>query len=184
MIPLCVPDLSGREAEFLAECISSTYVSSVGPFVERFEQMVAEATGAEHAVAVSSGTAALHMALLAAGVTRNSLVIVPSFSFVASANAIAHAQAQPWFFDVKADSWTLDSDQMSRHLSEQCDLVGGQTYHRESGKRIAAILPVFALGHPANMEDVCEVGRQWEIPVVADAAAAIGATLFEQPIGT
>ena len=133
MIPLCVPDLSGREAEFLAECISSTYVSSVGPFVERFEQMVAEATGAEHAVAVSSGTAALHMALLAAGVTRNSLVIVPSFSFVASANAIAHAQAQPWFFDVKADSWTLDSDQMSRHLSEQCDLVGGSARVPDEG---------------------------------------------------
>lgn len=183
MIPLAIPDLTGRELELLAECIRSTYVSSVGPFVDRFERMVATATGSEYAVAVSSGTAALHMALLAVGVTRDSLVIVPSFSFIASANAVAHAQAHPWFFDVTKESWTLDADQVARALAEQCHLVGGVPHLRESGQRIAAMLPVFAAGHPAKMQHIGEIGTKWNIPIVGDAAAAIGASLHEQPIG-
>ena len=107
MIPLAIPNLSGREREYLSQCIDTGFVSSVGEFVNRIEKEAAEATGAVGAVATSAGTTALQTALLSLGVEPGDLVIVPSFTFIASANSVSHCHARPWFFDVDEESWTL-----------------------------------------------------------------------------
>ena len=183
MIPLAVPDLSGNEARYLQECIASTFVSSVGPFVDRFETMVAQAAGAAGSVACASGTSALHAALLAVGVGRDDLVILPSFTFIASANAIAHCGATPWLFDVDPASWTLDPPLVAAQLDAQCRRDGGQVIHRPSGRRVAAMVPVHVLGMPADMDPLVEIARGWGLKVVADGAAALGATYKDRPIG-
>lgn len=183
MIPLAVPDLSGNEARYLQECITSTFVSSVGPFVDRFETMVAQAAGAQGAIACASGTSALHAALLAVGVGRDDLVILPSFTFIASANAIAHCGATPWLFDVDPASWTLDPALVASELTTQCRRDGDHVIHAASGRRVAAMVPVHVLGMPADMDPLVELARSWGLKVVADGAAALGATYKGRPIG-
>src|SRR5262245_9708879 len=154
MIPLAVPNLCGNESVYLQECVQSTFVSSVGPFVKRFEDMVADATGAPESVAVSCGTVGLHLALVVAGVQRDDLVVLPSLTFIASANAIAHCGAVPWLFDVADDSWTLDPDLLDRALAEESERARDGLRHRATGRRIAAIMPVHTLGHPADMDAI------------------------------
>lgn len=184
MIPLAVPNLAGREAEYLQECITSTYVSTVGPFVTRFEELVAHAAGAKFAVATSAGTTALHAALVATGVRRDDLVIAPAFTFVASVAAIAHCGAVPWLFDVSADSWTIDVDLVATTLkNETTREADGTLRHVTSGRRVAAILPVFTLGVVADMDAIRDVAQTHDLPIVADAAAALGAEYKGRPTG-
>jgi perosamine synthetase len=184
MIPLAVPNLTGREAEYLQQCISSTYVSAVGPFVERFESMVALASGTGGAVAVSAGTTGLHLALRTAGVRPGELVALPSLTFIASANAIAHCGATPWLFDVSEESWTLAPEQLRSVLRREIVRdTGGAAMHRSSGRRLAAILPVHTLGHPADMAPLQVLAAEYDVPLVADAAAALGATYRDRAIG-
>jgi perosamine synthetase len=183
MIPLAVPNLSGNEARYLQECIETTYVSSVGPFVTRFEEMTAGAAGARFAVATSSGTTGLHAALTAIGVRRDDLVILQSLTFIASANAIAHCGAAPWLIDVTRASWTLDPDALAEVLSLETERRGDATVHRASGRRVAAVMPVYTLGMPADMDRIIEVARRHGLAVVADAAAALGATYRGRRVG-
>ena len=183
MIPLAVPNLGGNEARYLQECVETNFVSSVGPFVDRFEAMVAEASGASHAVATSSGTTGLHAALTALGVGRDDLVVLPSFTFIASANAISHCGATPWLLDVCGDSWTLDVAQLARVLETQAERRDGDLVHRESGRRVAALMPVYTLGLPAEMEPLVRVAMRHGLPVVADAAAALGARYRGRAVG-
>jgi perosamine synthetase len=183
MIPLAVPDLSGNEGRYLQECVATNYVSSVGAFVARFEEMVAAATGARHAVATSAGTTGLHAALTAVGVRQGDLVILPSFTFIASANAIAHCGASPWLFDIAAASWTLDVSLVGAALAEDTERRGGDLIHTPSGRRVAAMMPVYTLGTPADMDPLVELARTYRLPIVADAAAAIGARYQGRPIG-
>jgi len=177
MIPLAVPNLSGNEGRYLQECIETNFVSTVGPFVDRFERMLADAAGGTAAVATSSGTAGLHAALLAVGVQRDDLVIIPDFTFIATANAVAHCGAVPWLLDVAADSWTLDPDQLAEELATNTERCGADLIHRPSQRRIGAVMPVFTLGLPARMDRIVETARRHGLPVVADAAAALGATM-------
>lgn len=183
MIPLSTPDLSGNEARYLQQCIEDGFVSTAGPFVPRFEEAVALASGARQAVAIASGTSALHVALAALGVKQGDLVVLPSYTFIASANAISHAGATPWLFDIAADSWTLDPRLLTEKLESETRRVGTEIVHRLSGRRVSAILPVYALGLPADMEPVVAIARQYGLPVLADAAAALGATYMGRPIG-
>lgn len=184
MIPLAVPNLSGNEARYLQECVESTFVSSVGPFVDRFEEMVAAAAGSPNrAVATSAGTTGLHAALTAVGVGPGDLVMVPAFTFVASANAIAHCGAVPWLLDVAADSWTLDPALLARALAEETVPDGDVVRHRASGRRVAAVLPVHVLGLPADMDAIAAVARAHGLKVVADGAAALGARYKGRRIG-
>lgn len=183
MIPLCVPNLSGNEGEYLAECVTSTYVSSVGPFVTRFESMVAEAAGAAKAVATSAGTTALHAALLTVGVRPGDLVVCPTLTFIASANAISHCGATPWLFDIDARSWTLDPRLLAETLTTDTRVQGGGRIHIPTGRRVSAILPVFTLGIPADMDEILGVARDMNLPVVVDGAAALGALYKGKPSG-
>lgn len=182
-IPLAVPNLGGNEARYLQECIDTTFVSTVGPFVERFEEMVAQAAGAPHrAVATSAGTTGLHAALVAVGVGPGDLVILPTFTFAASANAIAHCGAMPWLLDVGAGDWTLDPALVERVLADECDMRDGRPVRRACGRRVAAVMPVHTLGVPADMDALVAVARRHGLKVVADAAAALGSRLGERRV--
>lgn len=183
MIPLCIPNLAGNEARYLQECVDTNFVSSVGPFVERFESMVAEATGAARAVATASGTAGIHAALLAAGVGRDDLVVLPSLTFIASANAIAHCGAEPWLMDVDEASWTLDPRTLSEALEHDTERSAEGLRHRPTGRRVAALMPVHTLGLPADMDPLVALAAEHDLPVVSDAAAAIGALYRGRPVG-
>ena len=176
MIPLAVPNLTGREAEYLQQCIETTFVSSVGPFVNLFEEKVAEAAGASHAVATSAGTTGLHVALEAMGVGRNDLVVLPSFTFIASANAIAYCGASPWLFDITEESWTLDPELLDKHLATETHQEEGRLIHNATGRRVAAVMPVYTLGMPADMDAIVRIAKNYDLPVIADGAAALGAT--------
>jgi perosamine synthetase len=184
MIPLAVPNLIGREAEYLRQCVETGFVSTVGPFVSRFEGMVAAAAGCAHAIATSAGTTGLHAALVSVGVGHNDLVVLPSLTFIASANAIAHCGAMPWLLDVTESSWTLDPEMVTRVLAEdtyRCD--DGAVIHRTSGRRVAAIMPVHTLGLPADMDPIVAAARAHGLPVVVDSASALGATYRDRPVG-
>jgi perosamine synthetase len=183
VIPLAVPNVSGREAAYLQECIDSTFVSSVGPFVERFESLVAEAAGSAGAVAVSSGTTGLHLALHTLGVRAGDLVALPSLTFIASANAVAHCGATPWLFDVDDGSWTIDVEQLADTFRRDLEPGDEGPIHQPTGRRVAAIVPVHALGHPADMDAIIGLAGAYDVPVVADAAAALGALYRGRAIG-
>ena len=183
MIPLAEPNLGGNEARYLQQCVKTNFVSSVGPFVDRLETMVAAAAGTESAVATNSGTSGLHAALVAVGVSRDDLVAMPGYTFIASANAAAMAGAEPWLFDIDDESWTLDVAQLRAAFEREVACESGVARHKASGRRVAAIMPVHALGHPANLPAVAEIARYYRVPIVADAAAALGATCHGRPIG-
>ncbi|MBF0454293.1 MAG: aminotransferase class I/II-fold pyridoxal phosphate-dependent enzyme [Magnetococcales bacterium] len=183
MIPLAVPDLTGNENRYLQACISSNFVSSVGPFVSRFEADVALASGNLSGVATSSGTAGLHAALVAVGVGMGDLVILPSLTFIASANAIRYCGADPWLLDVDRDSWNLDPRQLAQALSRETEQSKGGLIHQPTGRRIAAIMPVHTLGMPADMDRIVPLAREYNLPIVADGAAALGAMDKNRPVG-
>ena len=183
MIHLAEPNLTGNERKYLNECIDTTFVSSVGAFVTRFEEDVVKVTESDFGTAVSSGTAGLHMALKAVGVEKDELVCIPSFTFIATANAVMHCGAQPWLIDIAKDSWTMDPDVLAQELQEKAEVRDGKVYHKSSGKRIAAIMPVYTLGMPADMDKIKCIAAEYHLPVVADAAAAIGARYKGNNIG-
>lgn len=157
------------------ECVWTNFVSSAGPFVARFEQVVAEVVGGRACAATSSGTTGLHAALMTVGVGPGDLVLVPSFTFIASVNAIAHCGAMPWFVDITPDSWCMSPLQLTSLLMDETTLESGDLVHRSSGRRVAAVLPVYTLGAPADMDPIRHLARHYGLPVVADAAAALGA---------
>jgi dTDP-4-amino-4,6-dideoxygalactose transaminase len=184
MIPLAVPNIGEAEGTNLAECVASTMVSSVGPFVDAFEEAVGKAAGgAPPAVATSAGTTGLHVAFVAVGVLPGDLVLSPSFTFIATANAISHAGAVPWLIDVEPATWTIDPDKLSTALDAECERdAKGILRRRACGRRVAAIAPVYTMGHPPNMPAIAALAKAYGIAVVSDAAAAIGARIGEMPI--
>ncbi len=175
MIPLAVPNLNGNEREYLNKCIDTTFVSSVGEFVGRMEEMSAELSGCRYGVATSSGTTGLHLALMGVGVERDDLVIVPTYTFIATANAVAHCGALPWLFDMNQDDWCIDVNLIEKALDSECKMESGKVTHIKSGRRVAAIMPVYVLGNIPDMEKINAIAQKYKLPVVADAACAIGA---------
>src|SRR5690554_3952889 len=151
-VPLHAPEFRGNEREYLVDCIDSTFVSSVGKYVDRFEQMLADFTGARHVVAVVNGTAALQMALHLAGVGRDDEVLVPALSFVATANAVAHLGAVPHFVDVDPATLGLAPAALRQHLTNVARLTSDGVINRATGRRIAAVVPMHTFGHPVDMK--------------------------------
>lgn len=179
MIPLAMPNLSGNEKKYLDECVDSTFVSSVGSFVARFERMTADISGTGYAVATSSGTTALHTALMSVGVGRDDLVLIPSYTFIATANAVAHCGAEPWCIDIDEKSWTMSSEVLERELAAKVVMVDGKPYHRDKNRKVAAIMPVYTLGNVADMSGINAIAEKYGLPVIVDAAAAIGVVAKE-----
>jgi perosamine synthetase len=183
MIPLAIPNTGPAEARNLQRCIDENFVSTVGPFVTEFEEKVAKLSGTESAAAMGSGTQGLHIALRALDIGPGDLVIVPSFTFIASANAISHSGATPWFLDIDRASWTLDPEKLAAALESETRREGERLIHARSGKRVRAIMPVYTLGTPADMDAISAIAKRFGLATVADAAAAIGVTYRGRPIG-
>lgn len=183
MIPLAVPNLSGNERAYLNKCIDTTFVSSVGEFVNRIEEMAAKQCNTKYAVATSSGTTGLHLALTGCGVKENELVIIPTFTFIATANAVAHCGATPWLMDISPKSWAMDADQLKQEIDTNTIFENGRLIHKETGKRVAAIMPVYTLGNIPEMDKIREIAKAYGLPLIADAAAAIGAVYKGKALG-
>lgn len=183
MIPLAVPNLTGREKEYLCNCIDTTYVSSVGEYVTRLEKMTADAIGSKYAVATSSGTTGLHAMLTSIGVRAGDLVILPTFTFIASANAVAHCGAMPWLMDINEDDWCLDPDIVRAEIERNCTVLKEGVIHNGTGHRVAAIMPVYTLGNIPDMKAFRTIADEYHLPLVADAACAVGATYHGVPFG-
>jgi len=178
-----VPHLAGNEWKYLKECLDTNWVSSVGPFVDRFEREVAAYVGVPHAVATVNGTAALHVALLAAGVKPGDEVLVPALTFIATANAVSYCGAQPVFLDSEDVSWGLDAGKMADFLSRECAVKDGQVINRATGRVVRAVLPVHLYGHPFDVDAVLEVAGRYPLTVVEDAAEALGARYRGRAVG-
>nr|WP_318684659.1 LegC family aminotransferase [uncultured Acetatifactor sp.] len=183
MIYLAEPNLSGNEKKYLNQCIDTTFVSSVGEFVTRFEEDICKVSEVKYGTAVSSGTAGLHMALRACGVGRDELVCIPTFTFIATANAVMHCGAEPWLIDIDVKSWTMNPEVLEEELLKKAYIREGKVFHKASGRRVGAIMPVYTLGMPADMDEINRIADRYNLPVIADAAAAIGARYKGENIG-
>jgi perosamine synthetase len=183
-IALHEPRFAGREWEYVKSCLDSGWVSSAGPFVQRFEAMLAERLQVRHAVAVVNGTAALHTTLLLVGVRPGDEVLVPSLTFVATANAVSYCGATPHFVDSAMSTLGLDPAALDRYLGAAAVMRGDEPYNRSTGRRLAAVVPMHVFGHPVDMDALAEVARRWRLPVVEDAAEALGSFYRERPAGS
>lgn len=182
-LPLHVPEFSGLEKKFVNECLDTGWVSSVGEYVNKFEQMLAEAAGVEYAVAVVNGTAALELALRVAGVSAGEEVVMPSMTFVATANAACHLGAIPHFVDVNGISLTMCPELLRTHLSSVVEMRQNYSFNRISGKKISAIVPMHTFGHASAMDKLDKVAAEFNIPIVEDAAEAVGSFYNDKPCG-
>lgn len=183
-VPLCVPEVGGNEWQYIKECLDTGWVSSVGSFVDRFERDCAARAGTRYAVATVNGTSALHIALLIAGVRPDDEVIIPTLTFIATANAVRYAGAWPLFMDAEPAHWQMDVPKLQEFLAEECDLRGDELRNRTTGRRISAIIPVHILGHPTDMDALLALARQFKLPVIEDATESIGAAYRGRKIGS
>lgn len=177
-ISLHEPFFAGNEKKYVLDAIDSTYVSSVGKYVNQFESMICDFTGAQYAVATVNGTAALHMSLLLAGVKRNDLVITQPLSFVATCNAISYIGAEPLFIDIDLDTLGLSPTKLNLFLEHNCRVENGECIHIPSGRQIAACVPMHTFGHPVHMDELVNTCNKFGIPIIEDAAESIG-TLYK-----
>jgi perosamine synthetase len=173
-IPLHEPTFIGHEKEYLNDCIETGWVSSVGKYVDQFETKLAEYTGVKRAVAVVNGTAALHIALKIAGVIENDEVLMPSLTFVATANAVTYCNAIPHFVDVSRETLGMDPNKLGVYLEEISEVRNGSCVNKKSGNRIKAVVPMHTFGHPVDMDGLQTVCNQYGIVIVEDAAESLG----------
>ncbi|MDH3346916.1 MAG: LegC family aminotransferase [Desulfobulbaceae bacterium] len=183
-IPLHEPRFLGREKEYVSHAIDSTFVSSVGEYVNHFEEMICTFTGAKHAVATVNGTAALHTALMVAGVRDDDEVITQPLTFVATANAISYCRAHPLFIDVDRDTMGLSPASLSNFLQSHTELSEGCCRNKNTGRRIAACVPMHSFGHPCRIEEISTICKTHNIPLIEDAAESLGSTSHGKHTGT
>jgi perosamine synthetase len=173
-IPLHEPNLGSREEQLVADCLRSTFVSSVGEYVNRVEDQLAELTGTAKATAVVNGTAALQVALRLGGVKAGDEVITQALTFVATANAIAYNNAEAVFIDVDLDTMGLSPLALEKWLEENAEMRGGSAFNKKTNRRIAACMPMHTFGFICRMTEIVAIGDKWNIPVIEDAAEALG----------
>ena len=183
-IPLHEPRFSGNEKRYVLDCIDSTFVSSVGKYVDRFEEMICEITGAKYAITTVNGTCALHIALKLAGVQPGDEVITQPLSFVATANSIAHCGARPIFLDVDRETLGLDPTALKEFLKSNTQTKNQGCYNSATGKRIAACVPMHTFGHPCQIDSIAEICEHYNIALIEDAAESIGSTYKDRHTGT
>jgi aminotransferase in exopolysaccharide biosynthesis len=183
-VKLHEPTFAGNEWLYVKECLDSTYVSSVGKFVDRFEADLTAYTGAKHAVAVVNGTAALHVALLLAGVKANDEVLVSALTFVATANAISYCGATPHFVDSEDTTLGIATAKLREYLGAHTQQVNSQCVNISTGRVIRAIVPMHTFGHPGDIDGLLAVARDFNIVLVEDAAESLGSTYQGQHTGT
>ena len=183
-IPLHEPRFLGNEKKYLNECIDSTFVSSVGKFVDEFEEKIASYTGAKYAVATSNGTSALHISLLLANVEQNDEVITQPLTFIATCNAISYCNASPVFIDVDKDTMGMSPVALEIFLKENAEVKNQQCVNKSTGKIIKACIPMHTFGHPCRIEETQKICKEWHIVLVEDSAESLGSFYRGQHTGT
>jgi len=184
VVPLHEPVFGGREKEYVNAAIDSSYVSSIGKYVDRFEEMICNTTGAEYAVATVSGTASLHMALLLAGVKPGEEVVTQPLAFVATANAISYCRAEPVFIDIDKTTLGLSPDSLHEFLEANTTRSSDGCINKVTKRRISACVPVHTFGHPCRIDEISDLCLRHGIEVVEDAAESIGSTYRGMHTGT
>jgi aminotransferase in exopolysaccharide biosynthesis len=182
--PLHAPSFSLTEINYLSECIESTYVSSVGSFVGKFERMLADYTGAKYAIATVNGTAALHVALKIVGVSKNDEVLIPALTFIATANAVSYCNAIPHFVEAESESMGIDVKKLRSYLHNISEIKNGECINRITNRRIKAIVPMHTFGHPSNLDDLLKLCDEFQIVLVEDAAESLGSLYKDRHTGT
>lgn len=183
-VALHEPRFRGNEWVYLKECLDSTFVSSVGKFVDRFEEELAAFTGARRAVAVVNGTAALHVALRLSGVEAGDEVLLPALTFIATANAVAYCQATPHFVDSEERSLGMDPHALRDYLSAKTEMRGGHCINISTGRVIRAMVPMHTFGHPVDVEALLAVAHDFRLQLIEDAAESLGSTVGGRHTGT
>lgn len=184
-IPLHEPRFIGNERKYVMDAIDSTFVSSVGKYVDDFEKQIADYTGAKYAVACVNGTAALHMAMLVAGVKHNEIVITQPLSFIATCNAISYIGASPVFVDVDIDTMGLSALKFKMYLQEfAVKKSDGFSYHKNTNQKIAACVPMHTFGHPCRIDEIANICEEYNIVLIEDAAESIGSYYKSKHTGT
>lgn len=178
------PRFNGNEWIYLKECLDSTFVSSVGKFVDRFEDDLANFTGAKRAIAVVNGTAALHVALILAGVKAGDEVLLPALTFIATANAVSYCQATPHFVDSEERSLGIDAVALREYLSNIAEIRNGQCVNRSTGRVIRAMVPMHTFGHPVDIDALLAIAHDFHLRLIEDAAESLGSTVGGQHTGT
>ncbi len=174
MLLLSGPNMGGNELKYIAECIETGWVSSVGSYVDQFEKMNAEFAGTKYAVATSSGTTALHICLILAGVGPADYVIAPNITFIATLNSIKYTGANPILIDTAVDSWQMDLDLLEEFLEQETEQREGACYHKKDGRRIPVLMPVHVLGNMGDMDRLLLLAAQHNLLVIEDSTEALG----------
>jgi perosamine synthetase len=183
-IALHEPEFGGREWDYVKECLDTGWVSSVGSYVDRFERDLAACTGAAHAIATSNGTSALHVCLLLAGVRPGDEVLMPTLTFIATANAASYAGAVPHFVDSQEASLGVDAARLDAYLREAAHVVDGVCTNRRTGRAIRALVVMHVFGHPCDLDALTDVAARWRLPLVEDAAESLGSSYRGRHTGT
>ena len=183
-VPLHAPRFTGNEKKYVVDAIDSTFVSSVGEYVDRFEEMICEITGATYTIATVNGTCALHIALKLVGVQPGDEVITQPLSFVATANSIAHCGAKPIFLDVERETLGLDPTALKTFLQAQARIKENICYNKTTGNRIMACVPMHTFGHPCRIDAIADICEHYNIALIEDAAESIGSTYNGRHTGT
>lgn len=184
LIPLSVPNIAGNEWKYVKECLDTGWISSVGSYVTQFEQMVADFAGAKYGVAAVNGTAALHISLLLSGVNQGDYVILPNLTFVASANAIKYAGAEPILIDADPDYWQMDLNLLEDFLANQTETREGSLFYKKNCRKISAIMPVHILGNMCDMDRFLAIVKKYPLAIVEDATEALGTSYKKKHAGT
>jgi perosamine synthetase len=182
-IPLHEPRFFGNEKKYLLDAVDSTFVSSVGAYVDKFEDMMCDITGAKYAIALVNGTNALHLSLLLAGVEKDDEVLVQSLTFIATANAISYCNATPHFVDVDKETLGLSPSLLKGYLDEIAEMRDGRCFNKKTGKRISACVPMHTFGFPLYIDELVDLCDEYNIPVVEDAAESLGSYYKEKHTG-
>ncbi|WP_157351567.1 LegC family aminotransferase [Aliarcobacter butzleri] len=183
-IPLHEPRFIGNERKYLNECIDSTFVSSVGKYVDRFEKEFASYVGSKYAIATVNGTAALHISLLLADVKKDDEVITQPLTFIATCNAISYIGAKPIFMDVDLDTMGLSPKSLKNFLETNCEVIDDKCINKTTNKQIKACVPMHTFGHPCKINEIKEICDSWNITLVEDAAESLGSYYKNKHTGT
>ncbi len=183
-IPLHEPRFVGNERKYVMDAIDSTFVSSVGAYVDKFEAMMCKITGAKYAIALVNGTNAIHLSLILAGVEPENEVLTQPLTFVATANAISYCGATSHFVDVDKETMGLSPSLLRKHLKEIAEIKNGKCYNKNTGKKIAACVPMHTFGLPLYIDELAEVCKEFHIPLVEDGAESLGSYYKEKHTGT
>ena len=177
------PSFKGREECYVTDCLKTGWVSSAGSYVDRFESSLTEYTGAKYAIATCNGTSALHIALLLSGVEEYDEVLMPSLTFIATANSISYCKATPHFVDINIDGLGVDPEALSNYLETIVERRGKFSFNRQTGRRIRALVPVHVFGHPVDIYGLLKVCARFNLVMVEDAAESLGSTYHGKHTG-